>query len=173
MTQLISLHYGKIWLFFFDLSIIFCLLPISYIAVSADYFRNFLKTVANLEVMDDPGWKIGMKFITCLCIMFPLTFIKTIKVLNYIASLSIVFVFTSVAYVIVKFGIWKSTGEVISGIHHDPPVVPLGPISASMIPDVLTYICMFFSLYSMHANIVCIMYEYRNDFKLDNEVVKK
>eukprot|EP00703_Trepomonas_sp_PC1_P002531 JAP94075.1 Amino acid transporter family protein [Trepomonas sp. PC1] len=173
MTYLISLHYGKIWLFFFDLSIIFCLLPISYIAVSADYFRNFLKTVAHLTVMDDPGWRMGMKFITCLCIMYPLTLIKTIKALSYIASLSIVFVFTSVGYVIVKFGIWKSTGEIIKGIHHDAPKVPIGPLNASMIPDVLTYICMFFSLYSMHASVVCVMYEYRNDFQVKNDVIKK
>ena len=42
-----------------------------------------------------------------------------------------------------------------------------------MVPDVLTYNCMFLSLYSMHASIVCVMYEYHTDFKLDSEFIKK
>lgn len=57
--------------------------------------------------MENKGWEVGMKFIVCLCIMYPLTLIKTIKILNYVASLSIFFIFTSVIFVIVKFGIWE------------------------------------------------------------------
>ncbi len=100
-----------------------------------------------------------MKFITTLCVMYPLTFIKTIKGLNYVSSLCIVFVFTTVIYVIVKFFIWIVTGE-LNGVNHPSPEFPWLPSSVDMIPDVLTYICMFFSLYSMHASIVCVMYEY-------------
>jgi len=115
--------------------------------------------------MEDQAWKIGMKFITCLLVMYPLTLIKTIKVLNYIASLSIVFVFVSVIFVLVKFGQWKATG-LLNDIVHPTPSIAIWPASAAMVPDVLTYITMFFSLYSMHASIVCIMYEYCVDFKV-------
>lgn len=113
-----------------------------------------------------------MKFITTLCVMYPLTFIKTIKVLNYVSSLCIVFVFATVLYVIVKFFIWLATGK-LNGVEHPHPKFPLLPASADMVPDVLTYICMFFSLYSIHASIVCVMYEYHKDFHLDSKFVKE
>ncbi|CAL6002564.1 Amino_acid transporter family protein [Hexamita inflata] len=171
LTSLISRYYGKVWLIFVDLSIIFCLLPISYIAVSADYFRNFLIEIFDVTVINNNGWVVGMKFITCLCVMFPLTFIKTIKVLNYVASLSLVFVMVSVIYVIVRFIQWKSTG-LLNNIIHPAPSPAIWPASSAMIPDVLTYITMFFSLYSMHASLVCIMHEYATDFQVPVQVVK-
>lgn len=113
-----------------------------------------------------------MKFITCLCVMYPLTLFKTIKVLNYIASCSIIFVFVSVFFVISEFGIWKNTG-LLNGISHPAPPVAIWPQSAAYVPDVLTYICMFFSLYSMQASIVCIMYEYVSDFKVEVKLLKR
>ena len=118
------------WLFFLDLSIIFCLLPVSYIQVAADYIRSFLINVCGLTDLEDDGWIIGMKFIICLLIMFPLTMFKTIKILNYVSSLSIVFVIVSVIFVIVKFGIWESTGE-LNGADHPKPEVAVWPYSAS------------------------------------------
>lgn len=166
------MHYGRVWLFFFDLSIIFCLLPISYIAVSADYFRTFLIVICGVESMNSSGWKIGMKFITCLCIMYPLTLIKTIKALSYVASLSLLFVFISVFFVLVRFGIWEATG-VLNGVEHRVPTVQIWPISTYYIPNVIKYVCLFFSLYSMHASIICIMYEYRNDYQIPTPVVHK
>ena len=117
---MIALYYGKVWLFFFDLSIIFCLLPISYIAVSADYFRTFLDVICGVTAMQSNTWKICMKIITSLCIMFPMSLIKTIKVLSYIASLSLLFVFIAFFFVIVKFGQWKATG-LLNGVEHRVP----------------------------------------------------
>lgn len=70
--------------------------------------------------MDGEAWKTGMKFITCLCVMYPLTLIKTIKVLNYVASMSLLFVFVSVIFVIIKFGIWEATGIMNGEIHTVP-----------------------------------------------------
>ena len=54
-----------------------------------------------------------LKVIITMCIMYPLTMLKTIKVLNYVSSLCIVFVFVTVVYVVVEFFIFCSTGKIL------------------------------------------------------------
>lgn len=56
LTNLISKYYGKVWLFFMDLAIIFCLMPISYISISADYIRTFLIQACGLDELSSSDW---------------------------------------------------------------------------------------------------------------------
>lgn len=39
-----------------DLAIIFCLMPISYISISADYIRTFLIDVCNIHELESESW---------------------------------------------------------------------------------------------------------------------
>ncbi|KAH0571426.1 Amino acid transporter family protein [Spironucleus salmonicida] len=171
LTNMISAHYGKYWIFMLDLSIIFCLLPVSYIAVSADSIADAFSTLFGLTMLKEKGWKIGLKFICTLCIMYPLTLLKTIKLLNFISSFCIIFVFFTVFYVLIQFIIWQSTGNIL-GQPHSQPRLQVMPLNNDYF-TVFSFICMFMSLYSMSATIPCIMREYVHDFGLTVEQTVK
>ncbi|KAH0576308.1 Amino acid transporter family protein [Spironucleus salmonicida] len=164
LTTMISAKFGRFWTFLIDLSIIFCLLPVSYIAVSAGNIGQAISTWANLPQLTENSWQIGLKFICGLLVMFPLSLLKTIKVLNFISSFCILFVFLTVLYVIGQFFSWLATGRILNR-DHVAPILQVWPANDNYILT-FTFITMFLSLYSMTASIPCIMREYVQDFNI-------
>lgn len=150
--------YGKAFMWSVDISVLACILPITYISISADYIRTSLITLANLTVLDSQMWKVVFKVIIAAGIIFPLTIPRSISALNIVSSFAVVFVILAFVMLNVRFFGWFTSGE-LNGQHHEAPPVPWYPESTEYIADIISYYTIFSTLYSLHASMTPIQFD--------------
>ena len=150
--------YGKAFMWSVDISVLACILPITYISISADYIRTSLITLANLTVLDSQMWKVVFKVIIAAGVIFPLTIPRSISALNIVSSFAVVFVILAFVMLNVRFFGWFTTGN-LNGQHHAAPPVPWYPESTKYITDIISYYTIFSTLYSLHASMTPIQFD--------------
>lgn len=150
--------YGKAFMWSVDISVLACILPITYISISADYIRTSLITLANLTVLDSQMWKVVFKIIIAACVIFPLTIPRSISALNIVSSFAVVFVILAFVMLNIRFFGWFTSGE-LNGKHHEAPPVPWYPESTEYIADIISYYTIFSTLYSLHASMTPIQFD--------------
>ncbi|ESU38076.1 Amino acid transporter [Giardia duodenalis] len=150
--------YGKAFMWSVDISVLACILPITYVSISADYIRTSLITLAGLTVLESQMWSVTFKVIIGAGIIFPLTIPRSISALNIVSSFAVVFVIFAFIVLNVRFFGWFTTGN-LNGQHHVAPPVPWFPESTNYIADIISYYTIFSTLYSLHASITPIQFD--------------
>lgn len=151
--ELAKKTWGKAFAWALDISILCCIIPVTYVSIASDYIRVGLIELLDLP-LDEGVWPWVFKVIVASCIMFPLTLFKSITALNMVSTFALVFALTAFVALNIRFIEWLSTGK-LNGIEHPMPPVPWWPEKES-IASVIANFTIFLSLYSVHASLTPI-----------------
>jgi len=161
--------WGKAFAWALDISILFCIIPVTYVTIASDYIRVGLIDLLDLP-LDEGVWPWLFKVLMAVFVMFPLTLLKTITALNTVSTFTLVFAVTAFIALNVRFIQWLVTGK-LNGIDHRMPPVPWWPAENS-IPRVIANFTIFLSLYSVHASLTPIQKDLNGSPKERRKSVK-
>lgn len=162
--------YGKAFGWAVDISILACIMPVTYTSIGADYIRFTIIELGHYKALESDMWRRVMKVIVAAGVIFPLTIPKSIRALNYISSAAVVFVIAAFVAINVRFVQWimtrKLNGVDFNGMINTPPILPPDrskldgyKLTNSSVLDTLSYFTVFFTLYSLHASLTPIQHD--------------